>query len=212
MRMRRKPWAHAFLQAQPQVTFDASQLKHEWTKLAQHRPLCVEFGSGKGDYVSTMAKLYPEYFWIAVEKDENVAATALKKAERLAENVYWIVGDAKAMLEWFNQGSVTHVYLNFSDPWPKKHHAKRRLSSESFIQQMLTITTADAQFFMKTDNRKLFEYTVLQWQHQALSLCEFSVDYRSEEHPEDATTEYERRFMELNQPIYRGVWRKTDVK
>lgn len=212
MRMRRKPWAHAFLQAQAQVTFNASELKQEWKKLANNRPLCVEFGSGKGDYVSNMAALYPDYFWIAVEKDENVAATALKKAEQLADNVYWIVADAKDMDTWFECASVERIYLNFSDPWPKKHHAKRRLSSESFMEQMLRITKPQAHFFMKTDNHKLFEYTILQWQAYPLSLIEFSVDYRRDEHPEDAITEYERRFMDLNQPIYRAVWRKNDVK
>jgi tRNA (guanine-N7-)-methyltransferase len=208
MRMRKKAWAPDFLAAQPNVSFQAESLKTSWTTMAQDRPLHLELGSGKGEYIHQMATLYPECFWIAVEKDLNVAATALRKHPAMPENVFWIVGDAAHLTDWFNVHSIDRIYLNFSDPWPKKHHAKRRLSSNHFLENMLRILKPDAHIAMKTDNAKLFEYTLMLWQDYPLKLVEFSVNYRRDEHPEDAISEYEQRFMALNQPIFRAVWRK----
>lgn len=207
MRMRKKAWAPEFLTTQPNVSFQPETLKGDWLKLAQRRPLHLELGSGKGEYIYQMANLYPQYFWIAVEKDLNVAATALKKHRTMPENVFWIVGDAAHVGEWFEARSIDRIYLNFSDPWPKKHHAKRRLSSNHFIENMLRILKGDGHIAMKTDNAKLFEYTLVLWQEYPLKLVDLSVDYRREAHPEDAISEYEQRFMALNQPIYRAVWR-----
>jgi tRNA (guanine-N7-)-methyltransferase len=212
MRSRRKPWAHDLLNSHSKVTFDGHDLKTHWSHIEKYELICVELGSGKGDFVHQMAKLYPNFYWIAVEKDENVAARALRKVESVADNVFWVVADAKDMQEWFEPGTVQRIYLNFSDPWPKKHHVKRRLSSESFMEKMWLITRDDAEFYMKTDNQKLFEYTILTWQNYPLNMIEFSVDYRRDEHPEDAITEYEQRFMDLGQVIYRAVWRKKHDK
>lgn len=208
MRMRKKAWAPEFLAEQPNVSFQAETLKDSWTSLAQGRPIHLELGSGKGEYIHQMSSLNPEFFWIAVEKDINVAATALRKHAPMSNNVFWIVGDAAHLGDWFNQNSVDRIYLNFSDPWPKKHHAKRRLSSNLFLENMLRMLKADAHIAMKTDNAKLFEYTLVLWQDYPLKLVELSVDYRREDHPEDAISEYEQRFMALKQPIYRAVWRK----
>ena len=210
--MRNKPWAAGFIAEQPNVSFQAHTLIDQWEDLAQKRPIYVELGSGKGDYIHQMAQLHPDVYWIAVEKDINVAATALRKIAHPVPNVFWIVQDALAIDQWFKAGSIERIYLNFSDPWPKRHHAKRRLSSERFLEKMLGLMRAEGLFLMKTDNPDLFEYTILLWDSYPLSLLEFSVDYRRHPHPEDVVTEYEQRFMELNQPIYRAVWRKQHVK
>jgi len=209
MRMRNKPWALDFLSEQPRVHFDPCDYKGNWLKKTGFSKLCVEIGSGKGDYASAMAKLQPDVLWIAIEKDKNVSAVANKKIATLEiMNLHWIVGDAVNLENWFAEGEIDVIHLNFSDPWPKKHHTKRRLTSEGFIERMLKCSNETLEIKFKTDNVKLFEYTMIMWENYPLQLTEFSVDYRREAHPEDAITEYEQHFMDLNQVIYRAVWRK----
>lgn len=99
------------------------------------------------------------------------------------------------------------IHLNFSDPWPKKRYAKRRLSSASFLDQYKRILSRNGEIQMKTDNSALFEYSLIEFQNAGFKMVEVSVDYRREKHDEDAITEYEQKFISLGQPIYRCVWR-----
>ncbi len=122
------------------------------------------------------------------------------------------MGDAENLEAWFELAEVNTIHLNFSDPWPKRGHAKRRLTSEHFIERMLRIGKDDLEIKLKTDNVSLFEYTLPVWSTYPFHLVEFSVDYRRDVHPEDAITEYEQHFMDLNQVIYRAVWRRIHVK
>lgn len=209
MRMRNKPWALDYLKELPRVHFDPSPMKGRWLSERPYQKLTVEIGSGKGDYAIAMAKLQPEVLWVAIEKDKNVSAIANKKvqAEGLP-NLHWIVGDASELEAWFEAGEIDTIHLNFSDPWPKKHHTKRRLTSDGFVERMLVCSKPTLEIKFKTDNKALFEYTLLNWEHFPLVLTEFSVDYRRDPHPEDAITEYEQHFMDLGQVIYRAVWRK----
>ena len=208
MRMRNKPWANDFLLAHPKCIQDPSVFKGKWKTHFGFEQLILEIGSGKGDYWRSMAKMAPDVLWIALEKDKNVSAVALKKTEDL-ENGFWIVNDAAHLTDWFDVGELDTIHLNFSDPWPKKGHAKRRLTSDTYTETLLSLLKQGGQIKFKTDNKLLFEYTILQWQDKALKMEEFSVDFRRDEHPEDAITEYEQHFMELGQVIYRAVWRKV---
>lgn len=210
MRMRNKPWATDFISAHPSVIQDPSLLKGKWKKEFSVKKIVLEIGSGKGDYWRKMAELQPDCLWIALERDKNVSASALKKDN--PKNAVWIVGEAQELENWFDLKEIDTVHLNFSDPWPKKRYHKRRLTSNLFIERMLKITTDVSEFKFKTDNKDLFEYTLLVWEDYPLKLTEFSVDFRRNEHNDDAITEYEQHFMDLNQVIYRAVWRKKDVK
>lgn len=210
MRMRNKPWANDFLNAHPKVIQDPSLLKGKWKKEFNLKRIVLEIGSGKGDYWRKMAELQPDTLWIALERDKNVSAIALKK--ECPNNAVWIVGDAEDLEKWFDLKEIDTIHLNFSDPWPKKRYHKRRLTSNLFIERMLNITSDEAEFKFKTDNKDLFEYTMLVWEDYPLKLVEFSVDFRRKEENDDAITEYEQHFMDLNQVIYRAVWRKKDVK
>jgi len=210
MRMRNKPWAMDFINAHPSVITNPSLLKGKWKKEFKVKKIVLEIGSGKGDYWRKMAELQPDCLWIALERDKNVSAIALQKEN--PKNAVWIVGDAEELENWFDLKEIDTVHLNFSDPWPKKRYHKRRLTSNLFIERMLKITTDTSEFKFKTDNKDLFEYTLLVWEDYPLRLTEFSVDFRRNEHNDDAITEYEQHFMDLNQVIYRAVWRKNDVK
>ncbi len=100
------------------------------------------------------------------------------------------------------------IHLNFSDPWPKNRNAKRRLSADSFLRQYEKILKPDGELAMKTDNARLFEYSLLQFSKAGWPLLDASVDFRREDHPEDAMTEYESKFAAEGKPIYRAVWRR----
>lgn len=209
MRMRNKPWALDYLSKQSTVVLDPKSFKGQWLNHTPYTSLSLEIGAGKGDYVHAMAKLYPEVLWVAVEKDKNVSAVALKKFEEdPRQNVRWIVGNAEALSDWFEHGEVSVLHLNFSDPWPKKAHTKRRLTSDGFIERMMQVGCSELLVKLKTDNMNLYEFSLVQFSHFPFTLDECSVDYRRTAHPEDAITEYEQRFMDLNQVIYRAVWRR----
>lgn len=215
MRMRKLPWAEDFLKEQSVVVEDPTTYKGKWKSLLACDELHVEIGTGKGDYWTKMAQLYPEYGWIGIEKNTNVAALAVRKFSNMngkKEHMRYINKDAKDLQTWFAEHEVDVIHLNFSDPWPKKRAHKKRLSNVSFIEQYATILKEDGELQMKTDNSSLFEYSVLEFQKANWYLHEFSVDYRRVEHEEDVITEYEHRFMEKGQPIYRAVWKKIPLK
>lgn len=211
MRMRKLPWAEDFIKEQEVVVKNAASNRGKWKDILGNGPLHVEIGTGKGDYWVNMGKQNPDACWIGIEKDTNVAALAVRKFMNTmpeARHMLFINQDAEIIEEWFADGEIDIIHLNFSDPWPKKRAHKKRLSSIKFIEQYDKILHKDGEIQMKTDNKDLFEFSVLQFQNANWFLHDFSVDYRRIEHPEDVITEYETRFMNLNQPIYRAVWKK----
>ena len=209
MRMRNKPWALEYLSTVPQVIFTPVDFKGQWKKQLNIQDLHVEIGSGKGDYCIKMATMFPNSGWIAIERDKNVSTVALKKVnEKLPENMLWIVGEASSLEEWFATGEIDVLHLNFSDPWPKSGHYKRRLTSPEFVPGYLRLLSDTGNLKIKTDNKILFEYTLMELNGYPLILDEVSVDFRRNPHPDDAISEYEQKFMDLGQPIYRCVWRK----
>lgn len=206
MRMRHKPWALSYLQAHPQVLFEPAQRPSSWQN--DKTALILEIGSGKGRYIATLAQRHTDKQYVALEKDINVSATALKAmGAELPANLLWIVGSASDLPHYFSAGELNEIHLNFSDPWPKSGHEKRRLTSKTFMPMMMIALKADGVLRMKTDNAKLFEYSMVEMQQYPLFLEAFSVNY-THDGTEDVHTEYEQKFNALGQPIYRAVWRK----
>jgi len=212
MRMRNKPWAIPFLESfKDTVVNEPQQLASTWKTRLHCEILHVEIGSGKGDYWNKMAHMYPNHGWVAIEKDRNVAATSLKKhKDSILPTMALINLDAKDIKSWFADGEIDVLHLNFSDPWPKKGHSKRRLSHSEFLKEYKRLLSRDGEIQMKTDNCGLFEFSCVEMSNHGFICKEMSVDYRRTQHPEDVITEYEQRFLDLNQPIYRAVWRKKD--
>ena len=156
-----------------------------------------------------MHNALPEDGFVAIEKDTNCAAVAAKKALQVNhEQTLMINKDAVAIDEWFEEKEIDILHLNFSDPWPKKGHAKRRLSSKSFLDKYYGLLSDNGEIQMKTDNRKLFEYSVSEFSKNGWIIDEINVDYRANANEGDTMTEYESRFVELGQPIYRMVLKK----
>ncbi len=211
MRMRKLPWAEEYVKTASIVEQQPQNWAGKWKERFSSDSLHVEIGSGKGDYWLLMANKYPQSIWIGIEKDINVSAIAIRKYDQAmikSSNMCFIQKDAETIEQWFAQGEIDVLHLNFSDPWPKKRAHKKRLSHASFIERYKYIVSEQGEIQMKTDNADLFEFSLLQFQEGNWFLHEISVDYRRNEHLEDAITEYEQRFLSLHQPIYRAVWKK----
>ena len=209
MRMRKVKWATDYLPNANCLVKEPSKQAGQWKKLLGTDTLHIEIGCGKGNYSLDMAKMYPDTGFIAIEKNESAAGIAAKKydEDEADKHLKLIQDDASAIGEWFGPREVDVIHLNFSDPWPKKRYAKRRLSSVTFLDQYKRILSRDGEIQMKTDNSALFEYSLIEFQNAGFKMVEVSVDYRRETHDEDAITEYEQKFISLGQPIYRCVWR-----
>ncbi|MEE0830896.1 MAG: tRNA (guanosine(46)-N7)-methyltransferase TrmB [Longicatena sp.] len=211
MRMRNLPWAKDYLNEHDVVIKDAEQKAGSWKQFLNCDVLHVEIGTGKGDYWTKMSSMYPQFGWIGIEKNTSVAALAVKKYDGLENknsHMAFIQEDAADISKWFGEKEIDVIHLNFSDPWPKKRAHKKRLSSDSFIKMYDQVLADDGEIQMKTDNEQLFEFSILAFQNAGWKLIDFTVNYRRDQHDEDAITEYETRFMNLGQPIFRAVWKR----
>ncbi len=213
MRMRKVKWAVEYLPESKVLVKDPSSCKGKWKKRLGTSTLHVEIGCGKGKYSLDMAAMTPEAGFVAIEKNESAAGIAAKKMDDdpREKKLALIEGDADHLSEWFAAGEIDVIHLNFSDPWPKKRYAKRRLSAPSLLKQYIDVLAANGQVIMKTDNASLFEFSVPQFLANGFRLLELSVDYRRETHDEDAITEYEEKFIEQGNPIYRAVFEKETI-
>ena len=176
----------------------------------EKRPIHLEIGCGKGDFAVGMASQHPDCNFIAMERVPDVACLALEKAmakkDSRPDNLRFLIGDAKNVAEWFLPHSVDCLYLNFSDPWPKKGYAKRRLTHQGFLELYRQILCPGGLLRLKTDNEGLFDFSLEQF-----ALCGLTVEWQtrdlhaSEKAEGNIMTEYERNFSEKGQVIY-SAW------
>ncbi|NLW14865.1 MAG: tRNA (guanosine(46)-N7)-methyltransferase TrmB [Erysipelothrix sp.] len=215
MRLRKKKWSDEVFNTHSAILVeDFKVIKGNWKNQLNVNKLRLEIGSGKGDYWHGLGQMYPNDGIIAVEKDYTASAIALRKLEEHG-NKRFIYGDAKHLEDIFEKGELDVIHLNFSDPWPKTRHEKRRLTYDSKVKKYYDLLNDSGEIWMKTDNQGLFEYSLVNVSRFNFELIEVSVDFRKdydEENIIDPLTEYERKFMGKGQPIYRAIWRKIDVK
>ena len=214
--MRKKKWADPYLEEHPEYALkEPDKNAGKWHDVLPGSRLHVEIGTGKGDYLSHMSQMYPDEIWIGIEREHNVAAVACRKVLEQENpdihNKRMIVGNAEEIENWFAPGEIDVIHLNFSDPWPKRATHKKRLSSSRFLEMYRRLLSTEGEIRMKTDNKGLFEDSVLYFLQGGFTLTEISVDYRREAHEEDAVTEYEAKFMELGQPIYQLAARPVRI-
>ncbi|MCY9806970.1 tRNA (guanosine(46)-N7)-methyltransferase TrmB [Lentilactobacillus senioris] len=208
MRVRKKPWADDFINDHQEfIVLEPQQLQGKWQeRFTKDQPLAVEIGTGKGQFITEMAKKYPNINFIGIELQTSVIAVALRKlVENPLPNVQLVLTDGADVNEIFATGEVDRIYLNFSDPWPKKRHAKRRLTSPQFLKgyQMVLKPTGDIEF--KTDNRGLFEYSLGSFNNYGLIFDAVYLDlHRSDANEDNVETEYEQKFSSKG-PIYKLV-------
>lgn len=173
----------------------------------QSFPVELEIGCGKGAFILGLAKQNPEKNYIAMEKISDVILLAAEKlkAEKI-ENVKLINGDAAKLLEFFDKGEVERIYLNFSDPWPKKGYCKRRLTYKGFLDIYKMILAPNGEIVLKTDNVGLFDFSLEQFKEAGFKLKELTRDLHNSEYAEqNIMTEYEKNFSEKGFNINRVV-------
>lgn len=207
MRQRYKPWADDFLQEhQNLIIQEPTEHKGKWNELfPKKQPLHLEIGTGKGQFLVGMAKQYPEINFIGMEVAKSIIVTAGEKAlDAELDNLLLVHADANHLLNYFAADEVSTVYLNFSDPWPKNRHEKRRLTYSSFLKQYEEILQEDGEVIFKTDNRGLFEYSLCSFSLYGMLLKEVSLDLHADEDPFNIMTEYEEKFSAKGHPIYRS--------
>ena len=206
MRVRNRKGATELLEAHPQyVILNPADAKGRWQEIfGNDHPIHVEVGSGKGAFVSGMAKANPDINYIGIDIQKSVLSYALDKV--LATDVpniklLWV--DGSDLTDYFEDGEIDRLYLNFSDPWPKKRHEKRRLTYQSFLSTYQQILPENGEIHFKTDNRGLFEYSLVSFSQYGMKLKGVWLDLHASDFEDNVLTEYEQKFANKGQVIYR---------
>ena len=204
MRVRYKQWAVDYLKDNPSLAIESIDLSYPFFK----KPISLEIGSGKGEFILTMAKKYPNHNFLAVERNRSIAGMMAKKInDEEIKNVLVCPMDIAKIFEQIPNNFFDNIYLNFSDPWPKKKHAKRRLTYIDFLNKYYDFLKDGGHIYFKSDNDSLYEFTLEEIQKSKFKLVLSEFDYRfDEEH--DALTGYEAKFRELGQSIHRIILEK----
>lgn len=172
-------------------------------------PLHMEIGCGKGRFITTLAEQNPDVNYIASEMIANIIVLAAEKAkEKGLENIRFISGNVQDIACDLPEGSVDRIYLNFSDPWPKDRHAKRRLTHKRFLDLYEKILAEDGEIHFKTDNRALFDFSLESFAENGWDLSEVTNDLHNSGFEGNIMTEYEEKFSGLGFTINRLVARK----
>ncbi|HGH0786246.1 TPA: tRNA (guanosine(46)-N7)-methyltransferase TrmB [Staphylococcus pseudintermedius] len=205
MRMRNKPWAESYLTEHNDIVDLEAVHAHqvsEWFERQQ--PIHIEVGSGMGKFITTLAQQNPHINYVAIERDKNVMVRVLDKVrEHNLTNIKLLCNDAVILTDYFRQGEVDRIYLNFSDPWPKKRHAKRRLTYRSFLALYQQILREDGELHFKTDNRGLFAYSLESMSQFGMYFTKINLNLHQEDEGDNIPTEYEHKFAEKGSRIYR---------
>lgn len=207
MRQRHKPWADDFLQENSQLIIpNPSEHKGKWQQLFNNdHPIHIEVGTGKGQYIVGMAKQHPEINFIGIEIVKSIIVTAGQKAlDAEVDNLLLLNENAADLRDIFADNEIATIYLNFSDPWPKNRHEKRRLTYHTFLEQYKAILDPAGKVIFKTDNRGLFEYSLVSFNAFGMKFEEVNLDLHAIEDPLNIMTEYEEKFSAKGQVIYRS--------
>ncbi len=208
MRLRNVKGSRENIAASQYVIHDPEQWKGRFqTLFPSNGPLHIEIGMGKGQFLITLAKENPNINYVGIEKYSSVLIRAIeKRQEEELQNLLFIRMDAEEIENVFGEGEVDQIYLNFSDPWPKDRHAKRRLTSRQFFARYNHILKQDGQVIFKTDNRTLFDFSLEEVKEAGWKLKNYTYDlHHSEYLPGNVMTEYEAKFVAEGKPINRLV-------
>ncbi|MBQ3921379.1 MAG: tRNA (guanosine(46)-N7)-methyltransferase TrmB [Firmicutes bacterium] len=184
---------------------DPRSRRGSWSSVfGNEAPVHVELGSGKGQFITRMALIYPELNFVAAEKNPDVAVRILQKARDLAlANIRVIIEEVGDTGEIFAEGEVAAYYLNFSDPWPRRVHERRRLTYRTRLESYAATASEGAFLAVRTDNRALFDFSLSEMKKAGIEPETVSYDLHSEEYFAGmVTTEYEDKFAEEGLPIY----------
>lgn len=201
MRTKFKAWAEPYILSHPEISFK----KEEYSSL---KDFYIEIGSGKGGFLIEMATKFPNDQFLGIEKNVTCSGISYKKiVESELPNIKFIWADADNLITEIKDESINGIFLNFSDPWPKKKHHKRRLTAPRFISEYYRVLKKGSFLAFKTDNKDLFDFSKEMFEESKFEVKSISDNYLDED-SFDAPTEYEISFREKGCPIYRMVLKK----
>lgn len=214
MRLRNIPGAREKIQESSWVVQDPEGFKGSWQeRFGNNHPIHLEIGTGKGQFLTHLAAEHPEINYIGIEKFSSVLIRALEKQDELElTNLLFIRGEAEIITEFFEKGEVSRIYLNFSDPWPKKRYAKRRLTSAQFLARYDQILKEDGTIEFKTDNRELFDWSVEEVPSSVFEIRQITYDLHSDPVMNEGNilTEYEEKFSAKGNKICKYILARPD--
>lgn len=213
MRLRNVKGSRDTIASHEAVIQDVARYKGQWKMVfGSDRPIFIEVGMGKGKFILEMARRHPEYNFIGIEKYSSVLVRALEKYEQFkGDNLVFVRMDAEYICEGFERDEISGIYLNFSDPWPKDRHARRRLTSVEYWARYNHFLKHDGLVVFKTDNRMLFDFSLEQVSAANWELVDYTFDLHHSAYIEgNVMTEYEERFTAKGNPICRLTARRDE--
>ena len=204
MRLKHVKGANEIIEKGKYYVEDATNYIGKWKEVFQNdNPIYIEIGMGKGDFIIENALRYPNINFIGIEKFDSVLVRAIQKSNELEiDNLKLVRLDANYIDTIFSK-EISLIYLNFSDPWPKEKHAKRRLTSPIFLEKYDKIFKSNAEIIMKTDNNPLFEYSKESLENFGYQIKSITRDLYQEDISQNIKTEYEKKFVKLGVKINR---------
>lgn len=208
MRLKNVPGSREAIEASKYVIKEEDKPKGRWKEIfGNENPIRIEIGMGKGSFIMEQARQNPDINFVGIEKFSSVLIRAIEKQDvEDLPNVLFVRMDAEYINDWFDAGEVDRIYLNFSDPWPKERHAKRRLTSRQFLARYDSILKQDGIIEFKTDNTDLFGFTLEEVPEAGWEIREMTRDlHNSKMNEGNIMTEYEKKFSGLGQKICKCV-------
>ena len=208
MRLRNVTGSREMIAANDFVIHNPEEKKGSWREVfGNDNPIHIEVGMGKGKFLTELAQLNPNINYIGIEKYSSVLIRAVEKIEQIElSNLFFIRMDAEDINDVFAEGEIDQIYLNFSDPWPKDRHAKRRLTSHQFLRRYDQFLKRDGVIIFKTDNKALFDFSLEEVPVAGWKLENYTYDLHHSEYNEgNVMTEYEEKFSSMGNPICRMV-------
>lgn len=211
MRTKYKYWAVQYIKENKKNIFEIDNFDIEkFNEFLKSKPTFLEIGPGKGQFITSIALKFPQYNYLVVELNSTIAGQCLKKIDELnLENVKLINGNFYSLIPYFENIKLEGIFLNFSDPWPKKRHEKRRLTSNPFINAYNNILEIGKCIYFKTDNDSFFNYSKEQFEKYKFETVNLNLEYLDDD-IFDALTEYEIKFKDKGIKIKRIIVKKTD--
>ncbi|MFN7250573.1 MAG: tRNA (guanosine(46)-N7)-methyltransferase TrmB [Anaerobacillus sp.] len=206
MRLRNKAGATEELLQHPSIVIQHAETKKgKWHEVfGNDNPIHIEVGTGKGQFLTGMSQLHPDINCIGVEKYDSVIITALERIQDAGMSNFKLLNeDVINLMNYFEQGELDRVYINFTDPWPKNRHEKRRLTYEGFLKMYEQVLKKQGEIHFKTDNQALFEYSLHSFSKYGMILHNVSLDLHNSGIEGNVMTEYEEKFSRKGMRIYR---------
>lgn len=206
MRRRKKPGSVEKLLAYTNLLCaNPEKYKGNWSSyFSLTQPIHVELGTGRGQFITTLAEQNPHINYIGVEIKEEVLLKAVEKAAKLElRNIAFLWFDINKIEEVFDEGELERIFINFCDPWPKKRWTKRRLTHSNFLEKYKGILNVNGQIHFKTDNEGLFEFSLNEMSSSNLILSNITFNLHKDTNQHIVTTEYEDKFTSMGMRIYR---------